>query len=93
MSWSDLDDRRGAKPGVGIDGYARTPVLEHKINTALAACFKGESGAVALDYLRSITQKAICGPHATDAQLRHTEGMRWVVGLIEKRIEEGNKSK
>jgi hypothetical protein len=44
-----------------------------------------------LKYLRSITIEAVTGPAASDAELRHLEGQRYLVGLIERRIKHAEK--
>ena len=59
--------------------------------------FISPAGKAVLQYLRSITIESVAGPAISDAELRHREGMRFVVGLIETRIKGGeyerNKSK
>jgi hypothetical protein len=58
-----------------------------KVNENLATTFGTPAGRETLAWLRSITINAVCGPEVTDAQLRHREGMRFLVGIIEQRIE------
>jgi hypothetical protein len=68
--------------------------VEHKrINELMAVVFKGAAGSAALDYLRSISIERVCGPHASDQELRHLEGMRFIVGVISQRIAAGHKEK
>lgn len=40
-------------------------------------------------YLKSITVNMVAGPDSTDQQLRHLEGQRFLVGLMQQRIEHG----
>ena len=74
---------------LGPDGIARRPDDEHKLNELAAATFRSKGGQEFIRYLRSITIEAVGGPEITDAQLRHREGMRYLVGIIEQRIEKG----
>jgi hypothetical protein len=70
----------------GPDGVARAPHVEKLINEQLALAFKGEVGKAVMDYLRSISIDMVCGPFASDAELRHLEGMRFIVGIVSQRI-------
>jgi len=70
----------------GPDGIVRSPDEHKRINEVLAITFKGEVGKAALDYLRSISIERACGPHVGDGELRHLEGMRFIVGVISQRI-------
>jgi hypothetical protein len=75
----------------GPDGVVREPDEQKRINEVLAVTFRGEGGKAALDYLRSISIERVCGPFASDAELRHLEGMRFVVGVISQRIAAHNR--
>lgn len=77
---------------LGPDGIARRPEDEAKINELAAATFKSKGAQEFLRYLRSITIEAVGGPQITDAELRHREGMRYLVGIIEQRIEKGKQA-
>ena len=46
-----------------------------------------------LKYLRSITIELVNGPAVSDGELRHVEGQRFLVGLIETRIKHAHKVK
>jgi len=70
----------------GPDGLVRPPEKHREINENLAVVFGSAAGKVALDYLRSISIERACGPHVGDGELRHLEGMRYVVGIISQRI-------
>ena len=70
----------------GPDGQVRSPEEQKRINEVLAHTFKGEVGKAALDYLRSVSIERACGPHVGDGELRHLEGMRYIVGIISQRI-------
>ncbi len=53
--------------------------------------FRGEASEGVLTYLRSISLSMVNGPDATDAQLRHREGMRDMMRIINSRIEIGER--
>ena len=55
------------------------------------ALFNSPVGKEVLKYLRSITIEAVHGSAVTDEVLRHAEGSRYIVGLIERRIQHGHK--
>jgi len=73
----------------GLDGLSRTQKEEQEINGLIAGLFSGPDGAAVIDYLRSITIERVCGPAIDDCALRHLEGQRYLVGLIEQRINLG----
>jgi hypothetical protein len=75
----------------GPEGIIRPHTEQVRINELLAHAFKGEAGKAAMDYLRSISIERVCGPHASDAELRHLEGMRFIVGVISQRISAAHK--
>ncbi len=53
-----------------------------------------DAGKRIMDYLRSITLNQVGGPEITNDKLRHLEGQRFLVGLIDARINAGrNKAK
>lgn len=89
-----MADQKGRNPPrqLGCDGWPRTPADEREINVTMAAVFAGEAGRKALAYLRSITIEAVAGPAVSDAELRHREGMRALVGIIETRIRQGREA-
>lgn len=75
---------------LGPDGIVRRPQDEEELNDLAAATFKSKGAQAFLRYLRSITIEAVGGPQITDAELRHREGMRYLVGIIEQRVTKGN---
>ena len=70
----------------GPDGQVRSIEEQRRLNELMALTFRGDAGKAALDYLRSISIERACGPFVTDGELRHLEGMRFVVGVISQRI-------
>mgnify|MGYP006883063858 FL=1 len=81
------------KVNIGIDGIKRSQVADEKISKTITSLFETPSGREVLKYLRSITIEMVNGPNVTDAELRHMEGQRFIVGLIETRVEHGHRSR
>lgn len=78
---------------ISIDGFTRTKSDDEKIDQNMASLFSTPTGAEVLRYLRSVTIEAVSGANISDAELRHLEGMRFLVALIEKRIASGHRTK
>ena len=55
--------------------------------------FNTVSGKQVLKYLKSLTIEAVAGPNISNEELRHLEGQRFVVGLIQRRINKGASQK
>lgn len=73
----------------GIDGFARNPEAEDYIDKLAAAVLGTNAGRELLEYMKSITISRIMGPNATDAELRHMEGQRYLVAVLESRVRVG----
>ena len=78
---------------LSLDGYQRSRKTDETISLNIASLFSTELGNDVLKYLRSITIEAVNGAAVTDAELRHMEGQRYIVGLLESRIRHGQKVK
>ena len=78
---------------LGLDGFARSKEDESLINQNINALFRTPNGKAVMKYLRSITIEAVTGPNVSDAELRHLEGQRYLVGLIERRYQQQEKAK
>lgn len=76
---------------IGIDGYPRSKEEEEVISKDIEALFKTPNGKAVLSYLRSITIEAVGGGAISDNELRHLEGQRYLVGLIERHIRKAQK--
>ena len=85
--------KNSSKVNFGPDGFSRTPEHEAQIDQTVASVFGSPSGAEVLKYLRSITIETVNGPAVTTEELRHMEGQRYLVALIERRIDRANRSK
>lgn len=78
---------------VGIDGVIRPKSDEVIISKNVASLFESETGQEVLKYLRSITIEYVNGPSVTTEELRHIEGQRYLVGVIEQRIKHAHNHK
>jgi len=81
------------KINVGIDGIQRSQSKDQEISENIASLFTTATGNAVLKYLRSITIEMVNGPNVTTEELRHMEGQRYIVGLIEHRISHAHKVK
>jgi len=81
------------KVNIGVDGYQRNSDRDSEISRNVAEIFESPTGKEVLRYLRSITIEMVNGPNVTTEELRHLEGQRYIVGLIEQRIAHGHRSK
>ena len=76
---------------IGVDGYPRPKEEDEKISKDIKALLGGPAGREVLRYLRSITLDAVAGGGISDGELRHLEGQRFVVALLERRIQHAEK--
>lgn len=74
-----------------VDGSSRSIKAEQLLNMQFAMLFRDEAGRNVLNYLRSITLNRIGTPDMPNRQLRYLEGMRGLFGMIQKRVELGQK--
>ena len=78
---------------VGIDGFRRKKSEDAIISKNVASLFSTDTGKEVLRYLRSITIESVNGAAVSNDELRHVEGQRYIVGLIEGRINHGHNVK
>jgi len=76
-----------------VDGHIRSKEQEKKLNSLAFETFKTITGRKFLEYLRSITIENVLGPAADDATLRHLEGQRFIIGIIETRYRQGENAR
>ena len=81
------------KVNIGIDGIQRKSERDVEISQNVAQIFSNPTGQEVLKYLRSVTVEMVNGPNVSTEELRHIEGQRYLVGLIEQRIAHANRSK
>lgn len=75
-----------------LDGFRRAPELEAEINDLAVSTFGRGAGARFFDYMKMITGAAL-PPEATDGELRHYNGQRAFVAMIEKRVKLGSEAR
>ena len=78
---------------ISLDGFQRNRIDDSRISVNTASLFNTDLGQEVFKYLKSITIDAVNGPNVTDAELRHREGQRYIVGLIDRRIQHAHKVK
>tara|TARA_R110000772_G_scaffold190565_1_gene301352 strand:- start:479 stop:736 length:258 start_codon:yes stop_codon:yes gene_type:complete len=78
---------------IGVDGFGRPVQTDREISANVAQVFESATGKEVLRYLRSITIEMVNGPNVTNEELRHMEGQRYLVGLIERRIQSAHRKK
>ena len=78
---------------IGIDGISRNRELDQQISQNVAQIFSSPTGQEVLRYFRSITIEMVSGPNISTEELRHIEGQRYIIGLIEQRIAHAHRSK
>lgn len=81
------------KVNIGLDGIQRSSDKDVQISQNIAEIFNTPTGKEVLRYLRSVTIEMVNGPNVTTEELRHIEGQRYIVGLIEQRIAHSHRSK
>jgi hypothetical protein len=81
------------KVNTGLDGIQRASDKDVQISQNISQIFESPTGKEVLRYLRSITIEMVNGPNVTTEELRHIEGQRYIVGLIEQRIAHSHRSK
>jgi hypothetical protein len=86
-----MNKQSNNNPITGLDGYPRTKNLEEEISLNFTHLFSTPTGKACLQYLRSITIEAVHGSAVTNETLRHAEGQRYIVGLMERRMQHGHK--
>ena len=74
---------------IGLDNMQRKPQDEENLNTLFYKLFTTTGGSQVLKYLKSLSIEAVAGPEVSDQQLRHLEGQRYLVGLIQRRVNKG----
>ena len=78
---------------LGIDGVQRSKASDTIISQNVAEVFSTPTGQAVLQYLKSITIQLVHGPSVSTESLRHLEGQRFIVALIDQRIAHAHRSK
>lgn len=85
MSWEDVEKRRDGM----ADLAAMQKAEQDQIATMFSGVFDTPAGKKILDWLKAQTINQIGGPDITNDFLRHMEGQRYVVGLIDMYVKRG----
>ena len=73
-----------------FDGaLAHQPETDRETLLAYARCFSGTEGERVLNHLRAQTLERAMGPEAPNRLLRHVEGQRQLVTIIERLVHRG----
>ena len=74
---------------LGLDNFERDTQQEQLLNTLFESVFKLDNAQEILRYLKQITIESVAGSEISDSALRHLEGQRYIVGLIQRRVNKG----
>ena len=74
---------------IGLDNIQRNTKDEENLNTLFYKMFNTAGGSEILKYLKKLTLDAVAGPEISNESLRHLEGQRYLVGLIQRRVNKG----
>jgi len=75
------------------DGRTRDLDIEKKLNEAFSIVFSGAAGLLVKNYLRSISTNRVLPPGTPSETITYYEGSRWMMGIIETRIRDGQEKK
>jgi hypothetical protein len=76
------------------DGRRYSRELNDQLNELVLGTFSGEGpGERCLAYLESITTRRVLQPTASDQELRHLEGGRWLVYVIRQRMAQARETR
>ena len=74
---------------IGLDNVERDVLEEQGLNSMFSIAMTTPTGIAILKYLKSLTLDSVGGPEISNEHLRHLEGQRYMVGLIQRRINKG----
>lgn len=70
--------------------YDTRHMSEAQIREAFIKCFSSREGRIVLSYLKRLTQERYLGPESSSDALRHLEGQRHLVSIIQNKISDDN---
>lgn len=76
-----------------LENTKRAKQNDDRINADFVSLFGSELGQRVLKHLRKVTIEMVAGPFITNDELRHLEGQRFLVALIEQRVANGHRAK
>lgn len=74
---------------VGPEGVQMPEALSEEISLEVCSLFASPLGQKVMTYLRSFTTNFAHQPGTTIEALAHREGARWLLGVIQARVEHG----
>ena len=76
------------------DGRQYTTDQQHQLNRAFAITFMStEAGRLVFDYLKSISTNRVLGRGSEPHEITYHEGARWLMGIIDQRVKDGEDKK
>jgi hypothetical protein len=78
---------------ISPDGAARATASERQLNEAFAIVFRGAAADSVRLYLKSITTNRVMPPGSDPNLITYYEGARWLMGIIDTRIKDGEDKK
>lgn len=78
---------------IGLDNIQRSAEEEQSLNESFSIAFSTPTGLKVLEYLRAISIETVGGPQIGKDHLMHLEGQRYIVGLIQRRVNKGKSQK
>ena len=70
--------------------YDTRQMSETQIREAFIKCFSSREGKIVLSFLKRLTLERYLGPESTSEALRHLEGQRHLVSIIQNKISDDN---
>ncbi len=70
---------------LGPDGIERPLDEQMRLNAVIASALASAAGKALFQYMRSISTERACGPHASNDEIRHLEGMRYMTAILSSR--------
>ena len=70
--------------------YDTRQMSDTQIREAFIKCFSSREGGIVLSYLKRLTQERCLGPESSSEALRHLEGQRYLVSIIQNKISDEN---
>ena len=81
-------------PEPSVDGRVYTEGVENELDAlCLKAIVINDGAERFMSYLESLTTRRALLPSTSDAELRHLEGARWLVGVIRSRAQRATAKK
>ena len=86
-------EKKKPRQYISPDGKSRNQKVERELNECFAICFSSHTGKRVRDYLRSISVNSVLPPGTPPETITYMEGARWLMGVIDTRIKDGEEKK